>query len=96
MKSRQHRFPEEIKLNAVLRLLKGETSAVELSQEIGCHPTIIAEWKTRFLHSAHRIFTSDRETDEKEKRFEELERMIGKLTVQNEFLKKVYGNLTRP
>jgi transposase-like protein len=94
MKKRKH-FGSDIKLHAVLRLLKGEASAVELAKEIDCHPTIIGTWKDRFMKFAPTLFETPKEDNEKERHIEELERMIGKLTVQNEFLKKVYGSLSR-
>jgi len=94
MKKRKY-FGGDVKLHAVLRLLKGETSAVELAKEIDCHPTIIGTWKDRFLKYAPALFETPQKENEKEKKIEELERMIGKLTVQNEFLKKVYGSLSR-
>lgn len=93
MKKRKQ-FGGDVKFHAVLRLLKGEASAVELAKEIDCHPTIIGTWKDRFLKYAPALFESPRQDNEKERRIEDLERMIGKLTVQNEFLKKVYGSFT--
>jgi transposase-like protein len=91
MKKRKH-FGGDVKLHVVLRLLKGEASAVELAKEINCHPTIIGTWKDRLLKYAPTLFETQRKENEKDKKIEDLERMIGKLTVQNEFLKKVYGS----
>ncbi|MBI3443035.1 MAG: hypothetical protein HY007_04680 [Candidatus Sungbacteria bacterium] len=94
MKKRKQ-FGGDTKFHVVLRLLKGEASAVELAKEIDCHPTIIGTWKDRFLKYAPTLFETPRDGNEKERRIEDLERMIGKLAVQNEFLKKVYGSLSR-
>lgn len=89
---KKNKFGSETKLKAVLKLLNGKESAVEAARTAGCHPTLLKKWKERFLSEAPKIFETPKETDEKEKRIEELERMIGKLMVQNEFLKKVSGS----
>ena len=80
----------EVKVRAVLEVLKGEKSALEIAGGIGCHPTILKEWKERFLVAAPKIFETKKVEDEKVRLIETLERLIGKLTVQNEFLKKVH------
>ena len=87
------RYSGETKVAAVLRLLQGETSAVEIARDIGCHPTILTEWKDRFLAGAAKNFDDHGCTDH-EKKIEELERTVGKFAVQIEFLKKVHGSLS--
>ena len=89
---KKHKFASEIKFKAVLKLIKEEMSVAQAASEIGCHPTLLGQWKERFLLEAPKIFETPKETNEKEKRIEELERWVGKLTVQNEFLKKVSGS----
>jgi transposase-like protein len=83
----------DLKVRAVMELLKGNKTAVEIAAGIGCHPTLLKEWKERFLAAAPKIFETKKVEDEKTKSIEQLERMIGKLTVQNEFLKKVSESL---
>lgn len=89
---KRNKFSGEAKLKAVLKLLNGKENAVTAARDAGCHPTLLKKWKEKFLNEAPKIFETPKEADEKEKRTEELERMIGKLTVQNEFLKKVSGS----
>lgn len=89
---KRNKFSSETKFKAVLKLLNGKDSAITAAREVGCHPTLLKKWKERFLIEAPKVFETPKETDEKEKRIEELERMIGKLAVQNEFLKKVSGS----
>jgi hypothetical protein len=60
-----------------------------LPKEIGCHPTILGEWKDRLLANAPKIFEPSSWEDDKAKHLAKLERLIGKLTVQNDFLEKV-------
>ena len=89
MNKTRKRYSGEVKLQAALKLLKGESSAVEVAKEIGCHPTIIAEWKDRLLANAPKIFEPAALEDDKAKRIAKLEQLIGKLSVQNDFLEKV-------
>lgn len=91
MKSTNIRYAPEIKLSAVIRLISGKATLIELSREIGCHPTILRDWKDKLTASAPLVFGAPKDK-EKDRKIEELERLIGKLTVQNEFLKKVYGS----
>ncbi len=90
---KRSQIASEVKVRAVLELLKGQKSAVEIAGPIGCHPTLLKEWKERFLAGAPKIFETKKVEDEKAQKLEELERMVGKLAVQNEFLKKVSDSL---
>lgn len=90
---KRKKYSGDTKFKVVARLLKGEASKIELAREIGCHPTIINRWVEQFQEQAPGIFESKKENSEKDKKIEELERIIGKLTVQNEFLKKTFGSL---
>lgn len=77
------------KLNAALALIKGERSAVEIARDIGCHPTILADWKQQVEQHGTLIFERQSEEGEKDKKIAKLERTIGKLAVQNDFLGQV-------
>jgi len=83
----------DVKVRAVLELLKGQRTAVEIASPIGCHPTLLKEWKERFLAAAPKIFETKKVEDEKSKRIEELERIVGRFAVQYEFLKKVSDSI---
>ncbi len=89
-------YSADTKLKAVLRLLNGEASGVELAKEIGCHPTVLGMWKEQFLKSAPHVFESQKAADDKDKKIQDLEQIIGRLTVQNEFLKKGSGTFSSP
>ncbi len=89
----KNHIASEVKVRAVLELLRGQKTAVEIAGGVGCHPTLLKEWKERFLAGAPKIFETKKVEDEKTKKLEELERMLGKLAVQNEFLKKVSDSL---
>lgn len=86
-------YPAELKFKVVMKLIKGEATAIELGREIGCHPTLIGDWKEKFLKLAPLVFeSSNNKESEKDRMIQEYERIIGKLTVQTEFLKKISEN----
>jgi transposase-like protein len=85
------RFTAAQKANAAFSLMKGEKTSVEIAKELGCHPTLIGEWRDRLLTAAHGIFESPQSRDDQAKEVAQLEQMVGKLTVQLEFAKKVSG-----
>ena len=77
------------KLKAALALIKGEKSAVEIAREVGCHPTIVADWRNQVEQHGALVFERQSEEGEKDKKIAKLERTIGKLAVQNDFLGQV-------
>ena len=89
-----NRFASEVKLRAVIELLKGNKTAVEIAQGIGCHPTLLKGWKDRFLAMAPKIFETKKTEDDTTKKIDRLEQIVGKQTVQIEFLKKVHESLS--
>lgn len=81
------------KFSAAMELSKGEKTAVEIAKDIGCHPTIIAEWKHKLETHGKAIFESEVAENAKEQKIAKLERVIGKLTMQNDFLGHVLERL---
>jgi transposase len=86
------RYTSAQKLSSVLELLKGEKSKVEIAQKIGCHPSIIGDWKEQLEKEGEVIFERKNEENSKNKKIAKLERTIGKLTTQTDFLEQVLGS----
>jgi transposase len=86
----------EFKLKVVLEILKGEKTATQLSGELGVHPVILSEWKKQFLDIGPQIFEKRQKSKEASKAKEESElfEQIGRLKMENEWLKKKLGALT--
>lgn len=85
----------EFKCKIVLELLKEELSLSQLASGYGIHPNLVSRWKTEFMEGMPRIFSKENAEAEKikkeyEKQVEELYTQLGKLTAQNEWLKKKY------
>lgn len=81
------------KFAAAMELSKGEKTAVEIAKDIGCHPTVVAEWKHKLEAHGKTIFEHEIAESEKEKKIAKLEHVIGKLTTQNDFLAHVLERL---
>ena len=86
-------YSPEFKLKVVLEILKGEKTATQLAGDFGVHPVALSDWKKQFLENGPLIFTKPRkakgsiETREQSELFEQ----IGRLKMENEWLKKNWG-----
>jgi len=56
-------------------------------------PNLLSLWKTTFLERAHLAFQSDATRSAELARIAELEQVLGRLTLENEILKKVSSRL---
>jgi transposase len=86
-------YSADTKARAVLTLVRGEKTAVELAQELGCHPNMLAKWRDHLEKEAASVFETDNQQHAFKEEKAKLERLIGKLTVQNDFLERVSGRL---
>jgi transposase-like protein len=70
--------------------LQGKKSVVQICRERGIKDSMYYKWRDIFLERAADIFAKPGSSDSKEKakRIAELERMVGKLAMENEALKK--------
>jgi transposase len=85
-------FSPEFKVRVVLELISGEKSLFEASREYGIKDTVISKWKTAFLERAPEMFTENTQAEHaSQRKIGELERMVGRLTMELEMAKKVYG-----
>ena len=83
-------FSNELKAKIALAALKGDKTMAELSGEFGIHANMITRWKSEAKDGLVGVFAgSDREEirEIKEKN-EELYKTIGKLQVENEWMRK--------
>ncbi len=83
-------FSNEFKAKVALAALKGDKTMAELSSEFGVHANMITRWKSEAREGLAGVFAgSDREEMRgiKEKN-EELYKTIGRIQVENEWLRK--------
>ena len=94
--STRRSFTAEFKVKVVLELISGEKGLAQASREYGIKDTVLSRWKQEFLANASQLFEQPKEVQEKEERIAELERMVGKLTMQLELQKKVLSYANSP
>ncbi|MDH5679555.1 MAG: transposase [Nitrospinota bacterium] len=83
-------YTAEFKLDTVMEGIRGEKSIAQICRDRGIKDTLYYKWREQFLEGATSIFEDRRHkaTQEQAERIAELERMIGKLAMEKEILKK--------
>jgi transposase len=82
----QRTFSLEFKRQVVEELLSGDSSAAQLCRRHNIGASLLYHWKKQYSLGKFNN-EPDNETALKD-RIEKLERLVGKLTLENEFLKK--------
>ena len=85
----RRKFTSKFKTKVVLELLKERSTLAELAQKYELAPLQLSNWKRDFLNNAEQVFSSgikSRKTEAEEEK-EKLLKTIGKLKVENDFLK---------
>ena len=85
----RRKFSPEFKARVVLELISGKKGLMEASREYGIKDTVLSRWKQEFIERAPKFLSS--RTNGQEKEIAELERMVGRLTIQLDMAKKVLG-----
>jgi transposase-like protein len=85
-------FDPEFKVRVILELISGQKGLLEASREYGIKDSVISKWKTAFLERAPEVFRENTQAEHAgQQKIAELERMVGRLTMELEMAKKVYG-----
>ena len=85
-------YTPEFKVRVVMELITGKKSLGEASREYGIKDSVISRWRQEFMERAPQIFEQPGSKDAQAERIAELERMLGRMTVQLEMAKKVFGD----
>jgi transposase len=72
----------------VLDLLSGRKSSAQLCREHQLSVQLLSQWKATFLERAPQVFRSEEQRSHEAARIAELERLVGRLTLEAEILKK--------
>jgi transposase-like protein len=81
-------FTPEFKAKVVLEELSGVKDKADICREYRLRPQIFSRWREEFLDRAPEIFATERSRGDEQARIADLERMIGRLTVELEVVKK--------
>ena len=85
------RFSAKRKMEAVLRLLRGE-SLETLSRELGATAATLSQWREQFLGGGQAALRS-RPTDERDEENARLKAKVGDLTMEGELLREKIDRL---
>lgn len=89
-------FTAEFKTQVVLDLVSGAHSPAELCRQHQLNPQVLARWKSELLERAPLVFEQDQKRSAEQERIAELERLVGRLTMELDIAKKVSGVLSSP
>ena len=93
MSNKRRQYSAEFKLETVLEGIRGEKPVAQICRERGISDSLYYKWRDAFQERAPGIFENQEQREqtvsEQEARIAELERMVGKLALENEILKKV-------
>jgi len=86
----QRSFSVEFKRQVIEELLSGEVGAAQLCRRYNISSSLLYHWKKQF--SRGKFNNEPTEEGALKNRIEKLERLVGKLTLENELLKKGLQN----
>jgi len=92
----RRKFSAEFKAKVVLELISGEKGLMLASREYGIKDSVLSRWKQEFLERAPQVFAQPKAKDPQEERIAELERMVGRMTLQLDMAKKVFERSSYP
>lgn len=90
----RRKFSPEFKTRVVMEMLSGAKSQAQAAREHQIKPDILSRWKAEFLERAPSLFRREEHGGEEQERIADLERMVGKLTLELEATKKASSMLT--
>ena len=103
MEKHRKQYTAEFKLKVVLESLQRDTTIEEVRTKFGVSTSMIHRWRQEFQAKAATIFADKRDPKQKAQAQgyapgeapDDLKKLIGELTVQNDILKKAQGLLGR-
>jgi transposase len=103
MTQKRKNYTAEFKLKVVLESMQRDTTQEEVCKQFGISSSMIHRWKKDFQEHATEAFHEKRDPKQKAQAQgyapgespDDLKKIIGELTVQNEILKKASGLLGR-
>ena len=88
-------FSDDFKKQVVESIVSGSVTQAEIAREYKISPVIITRWKKDYRAGKFFENVSSHDMAKLELRIRELERLLGKLTLENEMLKRVRDLNTR-
>lgn len=100
MKKRTHYAPE-IKAKIVIEILSEELTVNQIAAKYEVSPVVLNRWKKEFMERASEVFKkgpsdADKELNQSKEHIAELERKVGQLTYEVDWLKKKSTEILGP
>jgi len=92
MGTKRRKYSKEFKISVVRELESGFVPG-ELSHRHEIHPSMPGRWQKEYYKDPDNAFSGNGNIYKHEAKIAELERMVGQLHIENEFLKKAIANL---
>lgn len=90
MRAKRRRFEAALKVRIGLEALKGIKTVAEIAREYQVHPNQVSQWKSQLVERLPEVYESGPSVrlQESEQEIERLERKVGQLTMELDWLKK--------
>jgi transposase-like protein len=92
--AKRREFTPEFKAQVVLEELSGVKDKAEICREYRLSRQLFSRWRAEFVERAPAVFATERSRGDEQERIAELERMIGRLTMELEVAKEASSILT--
>ena len=86
--NQRRRFTPQFKTRVVLEILTKLKSMAQVCRDYELKEQVVTRWKAEFLERAPTLFAPDQQRDDAQTRIAELERLVGRLTMELEIAKK--------
>ncbi len=86
--AKRRTFSPEFKAQVVLEVLTGAKSGAQVCREHQIKDSVLSRWKQEFIERTPQLFERGRMQSQEEERIAELERLVGRLTMELEMSKK--------
>ena len=85
--NQRRRFTPQFKTRVVLEILTKLKSMAQVCRDYELKEQVVTRWKAEFLERAPTLFAPDQQRDDAQTRITELERQVGRLTMDLELAK---------
>lgn len=100
MKTR-NQYPPEFKTKVVLEILSEQLTVNQIAAKYNVSPVVLSRWKKEFLERASEVFKkgpteAEKELEQSKEHIADLERKVGQLTYEVDWLKKKSTEILGP
>lgn len=81
----------DFKKKIALEAIREQKTINQIAKEFQVHPVQVSEWKKQLLEGCGSVFSGDSRQESREDEIATLEQKIGRLCIENDFLKKKLG-----